>query len=750
VVFAFEPRSVQLGLLVSLLTLVLLVALVATELEAPLRAAVARGRAAWQGTDTTTAGAPVPEAGGAASVAPARWRARVAAIWRPEWLAFGLGLLLYGVTRLVALDRFPIFFFTDEAIQPLMAQDLLARGLRDSAGTLLPIYVEADGNRWTPLLSVYLHALTVALFGPSIFVTRATSALISLLGVVAVGLILKWIFGVRSWWAGVLVLALIPAWFLHTRTAFEVVAMTSFYACFLLFYLLYRVRSPAYLFTAVLFGAATFYSYSNGQLVIAVLALLLFLSDLPYHLRHWRTVLPALALAAVLAWPLVSFRLTHPAALGEHLHFIDSYWYRDLSLGRKLYEYGVRYATGLDPRYWFWPNGRDLVRHRVDDYGHISILMLPFFLIGLAICLRRIRSSPHRAVLLAALATPVGAALVDVAITRVLAFVVPASLLITLGLDAVLERLAPTVPRRVVAGVTFAVLALANLALFRSALVDGPYWFNDYGLYGMQYGARQLFAEAVPVYLAEHPDTTLLVSSTWSNGTDRYLDFFLTPEQRARTAIGTIDYYLFDKRDLSPRLAFVMTPNEYQTARTSPKFGDVTVEQVLPYPDGTPGFYFVRLAYAPDADAIFGTERAARRQPVDEVVTLDGQPVAVRHSRFDMGSAADLFDGDLMRLVRGMEANPLVIELTFPEPRALSGLAADVGTMDFTITVDAFADAAAEPVHYEQTFRGLPQDPHAEVPFDQGPERVSKLRIAIQQLNAADIANIHVRELRLE
>ena len=50
-------------------------------------------------------------------------------------------------------------------------------------------------------------------------------------------------------------------------------------------------------------------------------------------------------------------------------------------------------------------------------YGNLDIWLLPFFLIGVGLCLWRIKSPPHRAVVLAALATPVGAALVDMSIT---------------------------------------------------------------------------------------------------------------------------------------------------------------------------------------------------------------------------------------------------------------------------------------------------------------------------------------------
>lgn len=50
---------------------------------------------------------------------------------------------------------------------------------------------------------------------------------------------------------------------------------------------------------------------------------------------------------------------------------------------------------------------------------------------------------------------------------------------------------------------------------------------------------------------------------------------------------------------------------------------------------------------------------------------------------------------------------------------------------------------------YVQTQPGLRQDPHIGLPIDRGPAMVGQARIAIQQLDTTDVADIQVRELRL-
>jgi len=386
----------------------------------------------------------------------------------------------------------------------------------------------------------------------------------------------------------------------------------------------------------------------------------------------------------------------------------------------------------------------------MNGYAHIGTEMLPLFLIGVGLCLWRVRSSPYRTILLAALATPVGAALVGVGITRVLAFVVPASILASLGLDWLLVRLTRRVPYALLAVATFVLLSLASLSMFHQALTEGPLWFRDYGLYGMQYGARQLFEETIPQYLKSDPNVQVNVSSTWANGADVFVRFFFSPEEQRRVQMYNVDFYMTYKHELSPNVLMVMTPEEYQKARTSPKFKSVAVERVLPYPDGTPGFYFARLTYADNVDAIFAAEREMRRQLDEGQVEIGGQMVRVRHSRLDAGQLRDMFDGDRFTLARGMEANPFIVEFIFPQPRVVNGLAADFGAMDFTLTVKLYGEGTDEPTIYTATYRGLPPDPHVEMDFDRGPQAVSRMRVEILNLQAGEMAHIHVRELALK
>src|SRR5262249_36013639 len=60
---------------------------------------------------------------------------------------------------------------------------------------------------------------------------------------------------------------------------------------------------------------------------------------------------------------------------------------------------------------------------------------------------------------------------------------------------------------------------------------------------------------------------------------------------------------------------FVMTPSEYERNSHDPKLEVLPPKRVIPFPDGKPGFYFAKVRYSQQADAIFtaGREQGGTR-----------------------------------------------------------------------------------------------------------------------------------------
>lgn len=666
---------------------------------------------------------------------------------RLEVLLFAFALLVYTVSRLVGLTRFPIFFFCDEALQGNLADQLLRNGLRDHTGTFLPPYFLND-QRWAVSLSVYIHLIPVWLFGKSVFVIRATSVAVTLLGAAALGVALRTGLKNRFWWAAPLVLAILPVQFLHARTGFETAMMVSFFGCFLAAYLLYRYRSPLYIFAALLFGAATFYAYTAGQGVMLVTGILLLLSDLPYHVRQKKRILAGAALfALLLASPYVRYRRLHPGVIREQLDVIDSYWVEPIPLSDKLERFGRTYLQGFDPRYWFLPHERELPRHTMKDRAFFPFFILPFVAVGIGVCLWKFGSSAHRAVLLSPLGVPFSAAAAQIQILRLLAMIVPVTLLALIGFDQIARWARRILPSPLAAVLLAGALTVQTARLTETALVDGPTWYSDYGLYGMQYGAPQVF-RAIREELAQSGKTQILLTPVWSNNTDAFLPFFLSQEERERVRMAAINAYALRMRPVAPEELFVMTPEEFASAKQSGKFVFQAPERVIPYPDGRPGFYFVRFQYAPDAEAVFAAEREARQQLKEEAVPVDGETVIVRHSQLDMGALTALFDGRNDTLIRGAEANPFLLEVLFPTPRAVKTVRITLGSMSLIrVRIRTIPAEGEQPREQESLHPNPPPNPMLAIPVPGAPEPVRGIRLEITDVAAGEVTNMHVREL---
>ncbi len=234
----------------------------------------------------------------------------------------------------------------------VLAQDFIRDHFHGYDHVLFPTYF-LNTYQYNLGTSVYLQILPYLLFGKSVFVTRAVPVLVSLLAALSVGLILREIFKSPYPWTAVLLLSITPAWFLHSRTAFETSLATSFYAGCLYFYLRYRSGKARSLYWAVLCAGLAFYSYSAACAVVGLTAVLLFFSDVRYHWRQRITVLAASGLGSLLALPYLRFIFEHPNATHEHLVRLDSYWIKPLPLTAKLGQFFTQYGRGLDPLYWF-------------------------------------------------------------------------------------------------------------------------------------------------------------------------------------------------------------------------------------------------------------------------------------------------------------------------------------------------------------------------------------------------------------
>ncbi len=299
------------------------------------------------------------------------------------------------------------------------------------------------------------------------------------------------------------------------------------------------------------------------------------------------------------------------------------------------------------------------------------------------------------------------------------------------------------------AWVVFLILSGVNVFMLSDALRNGPTWYKDYGMGGLQYGAFQVF-EPIKQYAQEHPQTRILFSPNWANGTDVVARYFL--DDPLPMQLHSIQGYVENSLPLGDDTLFVMTKDEYEFAITSDKLADIRVEKTIPYPDGTPGFYFVRLRYSDKAEELFASEKALREVMQESDIIIDGENVHVRHTYLEANDQSvgifQIFDGDPYTYAKTYEANPFVIEMTFPSPRQVNGFSIIIGSAKVSITVTGFASPGADPVTY--TFEGQGAMEQPELTFD-FPEPMTVQVLYVEQLdvNASTPTKNHVWELTL-
>jgi hypothetical protein len=293
----------------------------------------------------------------------------------------------------------------------------------------------------------------------------------------------------------------------------------------------------------------------------------------------------------------------------------------------------------------------------------------------------------------------------------------------------------------------FALLSGTNIWMLSDALRNGPTWYTDYGLGGMQYGGFQIF-EIIKEYSLEHPDTKIFLSPDWANGTNVLADFSL--DTSLPVWVWSIRGHVNQKLPLDDTMLFVITPDDYKLVFENPKFSELEVEKTVPYPDGTPGFYFIRMQYSGDIDEILAAESAARRVLQESYLTIAGDEVKLRHSKLDGDtpekSIANLFDGDPLTFAKTSEANPFVVELTYPSPYTLNGFSIVSGSANVSIKLTGYAYEGAEAVTYTFSGQGSISNPELTFEFSE-PLTAQTLHIEVLDANNKEPAIVHIWEL---
>lgn len=285
----------------------------------------------------------------------------------------------------------PPGFYIDESSIAYNAHTISQTG-RDEYAVVWPLYFRAFGEYKNPTF-IYLLAVIFRFTGPSIFVARATCALLGVAAALLLG-ILGWKL-TRQFYVAVLVAlstALTPWLYESSRLVFEVAAYPLAIALFL-FALQRASTKPKWKAANVAAIAGTLtlltYTYSIGRLLAPMFAVgLLFFA----RKENRRAVAATIAAYVVTLLPIIAFAFKHPGALNARFSGI-SYLDANGSLLSQLARFVTQYAIDINP----WTMLVTGEQNPRDHASGMGALLLPTFvlaLLGLIFVLRKLRADP--------------------------------------------------------------------------------------------------------------------------------------------------------------------------------------------------------------------------------------------------------------------------------------------------------------------------------------------------------------------
>ncbi len=422
-----------------------------------------------------------------------------------KYLALAALLLLLATVvffHLIEISSIPQGLFKDETAIGYNAW-LIARDGHDEHGHFLPLYFQSFGDFKAPVY-IYTVAGAFALFGPSPFVLRATSAFFFAWFLAALALLAYRRDQSKLMTAYVLLAGgFLPWFFTLSRISFEVMSYVAIMA-WVVYCQFIAFHDPATRnreFPAALCGALlglALYAYPTGR-VTSFLYLAVLLAIAAYH-HMWRPLAALLAAFTAAIIPYAVYLVAHPSDLVGRFHHITYVFDDKMSLADKLKLFGGNYQSHFSLKFLLLRGDRCL-RHATGHGGEVffAVFLLAVLAVGSLISLDgRWRKETFILSLCAGLViAPIGAALTNQGIPHALRSSLMGLFILLLSFEGlrILLRARALQSRN-----AFIVGVLAVLAAESAIYLHG--YFTDYasqsrrafGSYGLDESIRRALA----------------------------------------------------------------------------------------------------------------------------------------------------------------------------------------------------------------------------------------------------------------
>jgi hypothetical protein len=404
---------------------------------------------------------------------------------------------------------------------------------------------------------------------------------------------------INNYWLAIAFLAGASVFFLHSRTGFETVIASSFFAAFLYLYLRFLKGKKLSLLYSVIFAALSFHSYAGIWFVIAISFVLLFLINLKTHLMQIKVTLLTIFLAILLFLPFIRFQYKNKNTLNNHLTRYNSYLKQNIPTMEKAQIFLEKYILSFNPKMLFFYNETYYSpRHSLKNYGYLPLWSYPIIILGLFYAIVKFKKPVYKTILIFVMTSPLGGVLIDPGPTRNMPVIVSFCLLFGIGIKILEKLIIKTIRRNkyiLLSVIAFILIQTANLSMTFDALKNGPTWFTDYGLYGMQWGTKQVFTK-IPNYIDKYEN--IIMNPDYANATDIYKEFFLLKNQRERVRMAKISDWLDENAPQKDTL-YINLASDFELMKDKEYFKNIKIKEVINSPDGKPAFIFFTFSSQP-------------------------------------------------------------------------------------------------------------------------------------------------------
>lgn len=243
------------------------------------------------------------------------WGKRIKELLEPWNILIFIIFLVGVVVRSYEFSSIPAGLNQDEAYAAYEAHSLLNYGV-DSFGYAFPCYFISWGSGMNALES-YLAIPFLAIFGSHVWAFRLPQLILSCIDIAVMYLLLKNLFGKRTGFIGLALLAICPWHIMMSRWGLE----SNLAPHFLLYGLYFMVKSREndnYLIPAAIMYGTTLYSYATTWITVPLTVALCGLYLLATGVKYRKSILAmAFGTLFILALPLILFVLVNNDIIPE-------------------------------------------------------------------------------------------------------------------------------------------------------------------------------------------------------------------------------------------------------------------------------------------------------------------------------------------------------------------------------------------------------------------------------------------------